>query len=76
MLETKQIDTGIPIEVTPIFAIVAGHLCVYTFPKGIEDTFLEVLGIKDKKELIRRVSTHEEVGAAISRGLIPMNDSV
>jgi hypothetical protein len=72
MLKTKQIDKGLAIEFTPTFAIVEGHLFVYTFPKGMLDAFVEVLGIKDKKELIRRVSTHEEVGSAISKGLIPM----
>jgi len=72
MLKTKQIDRGLVIEFTPTFAIVEGHLFVYTFPKGMLDAFVEVLGIKDKKELIRRVSTHEEVGSAISKGLIPM----
>jgi hypothetical protein len=36
------------------------------------NTFVDVLGLKDKKEFIRRVSTHEEVESAISRGLIPM----
>jgi hypothetical protein len=72
MLKTKQIDRGLAIEFTPTFAIVEGHLFVYTFPKGMLDAFVEVLGIKDKKELIRRVSTHEEVESAISKGLIPM----
>jgi hypothetical protein len=72
MLKTKQIDRGLAIEFTPTFAIVEGHLFVYTFPEGMLDAFVEVLGIKDKKELIRRVSTHEEVERAISQGLIPM----
>ncbi len=72
MLKTKQIDRGLAIEFTPTFAIVEGHLFVYTFPKGMLDAFVEVLGIKDKKESIRRVSTHEEVESAISKGLIPM----
>jgi hypothetical protein len=72
MLKTKQIDRGFAIEFTPTFAMVEGHLFVYTFPKGMLDAFIEVLGIKDKKELIRRVSTHEEVESAVSEGLIPM----
>lgn len=36
------------------------------------DAFTEILNLKDKKGLIRRVSTPEEVEVAISRGLIPM----
>jgi hypothetical protein len=72
MLKTKRIGEGIIIECNPIFSIVEGHLFVYAFPDGMLDTFVEVLGLKDKKGLIRRVSTHDEVENAISRGLIPM----
>lgn len=72
MLIMKQVDNRCAIEFTPTFSIVEGHLFVYAFPSGMFDAFVEVLGIKDKKELVRRVATHEEVGSAISRGFIPM----
>jgi hypothetical protein len=72
MLKTKKISTGLVIEFNPLFSIVEGHLFVYAFPDGMLEAFVEVLSLKDKKELIRRVSTHDEVENAISRGLIPM----
>jgi hypothetical protein len=72
MLKTKKIGEGLAIEFDPTFSIVEGHLFVYAFPGGMFNTFVDVLGLKDKKEFIRRVSTHEEVESAISRGLIPM----
>jgi hypothetical protein len=72
MLKTKKIGEGLAIEFNPIFSIVEGHLFVYAFPEGMFNTFVDVLSLKDKKELIRRVSTHEEVESAISNGLIPM----
>lgn len=72
MLKTKKIGEGLAIEFNPIFSIVEGHLFVYAFPEGMFNTFVDVLGLKDKKEFIRRVSTHEEVESAISKGLIPM----
>lgn len=72
MLKTKKIGEGLAIEFNPIFSIVEGHLFVYAFPEGMFNTFVDVLGLKGKKEFIRRVSTHEEVESAISKGLIPM----
>ena len=72
MLKTKKIGEGLAIEFDPIFSIVEGHLFVYAFPDGMLDAFTEMLHLKDKKDLIRRVSTPEEVEGALSRGLIPM----
>jgi len=72
MLKTKKIGEGLAIEFNPIFSIVEGHLFVYAFPEGMLDAFADILQLKDKKDLIRRVSTPEEVEVAISRGLIPM----
>jgi hypothetical protein len=72
MLKTKKIGEGLAIEFNPIFSIVEGHLFVYAFPEGMLDAFAEILHLKEKKDLIRRVSTPEEVEIAISRGLIPM----
>jgi len=72
MLKKKKIGEGLAIEFNPIFSIVEGHLFVYAFPEGMLDAFTEVLNLKNKKDLIRRVSTPEEVEIAISRGLIPM----
>jgi hypothetical protein len=72
MLKTKKISTGLVIEFSPLFSIVEGHLFVYAFPEGMLNTFVDVLGLKDKKDLIRRVTTLDEVESAISRGFIPM----
>lgn len=72
MLKKRKIGEGLAIEFNPIFSIVEGHLFVYAFPEGMLDAFTEILNLKDKKGLIRRVSTPEEVEVAISRGLIPM----
>jgi hypothetical protein len=72
MLKKKTFGKEFIIEFMPIFSIVEGHLFVYAFPQGMFDTLVDVLGLKDKKDLIRRVSTHEEAESAISIGLIPI----
>jgi hypothetical protein len=72
MLKTKKIGEGLAIEFNPLFSIVEGHLFVYSFPEGMLDAFIEILHLEDKKDLIRRVTTPDEVEFAISRGLIPM----
>jgi len=72
MLKTKRLGRGLVIEFNPTFSIVEGHLFVYAFPKGMLDTFIEVLRLGDKRDLIRRVSTNEEAESAVSRGLIPI----
>ena len=36
------------------------------------DAFIDVLGLEEKKDLVRRVFTNEEAEAAVSRGLIPI----
>jgi hypothetical protein len=72
MLKKKPFGKGLVIEFIPVFSIVEGHLFVYAFPKGMFDTFVDVLGLEGKKDLIRLVTTHEEVEFAISKGLIPM----
>jgi hypothetical protein len=72
MLKKKSFGKGFVIEFLPIFSIVEGHLFVYAFPKGMFDTFIDVLGLKDKKDLIRLVTSPEEVELAVSRGLVPM----
>jgi len=72
MLRTKPIGRGLAIEFTPTFSIVEGHLFVYAFPEGMLDAFLDVLGLKDKRDLIRRVSSHEEAESAVSKGLIAL----
>jgi hypothetical protein len=72
MLKTKNINTGIVIEFSPLFSIVEGHLFVYAFPDGMLDAFVDVLGLGEKRDLIRRVTSYEEVERATSQGLIPL----
>ncbi len=72
MLKTKKISTGLVVEFNPLFSIVEGHLFVYVFPDGMLNAFADVLGLAEKKDLIRRVTSHEEVEKAASRGLIPL----
>jgi len=72
MLKTKPVEGGLAIEFNPTFTIVEGHLFVYAFPKGMLDEFVKVLGLEAKRDLIRRVSTNEEVESAVSKGLIPI----
>ena len=72
MLKTKRLGRGLVIEFNPTFSIVEGHLFVYAFPKGMLDSFIGVLRLGDKRDLIRRVSTNEEAESAVSRGLIPI----
>jgi len=72
MLKTKKIGEGLAIEFNPIFSIVEGHLFVYAFPEGMLDTFSDVLGLAEKRDFIRRVTSHEELERAISQGLIPL----
>lgn len=72
MLKTKKISTGLVIEFTPLFSIVEGHLFVYAFPDGMLDAFADVLGLVEKRDLIRRVTSHEEVEKATLQGLIPL----
>ena len=72
MLKKKPIEKGFVIEFMPIFSIVEGHLFVYVFPDGMLDDFVNILGLAEKKDLIRRVTSHEEVERAISKGLIPL----
>jgi hypothetical protein len=72
MLKKKIFGKGFIIEFMPIFSIVEGHLFVYAFPQGMFDTFVDVLGLKDKKDLIRRVSTPDDVELAVSKGFIPI----
>jgi len=71
MLKTKPMGIGFVIEFNPIFSIVEGHLFVYAFPKGMLDAFIDVLGLEERKDHVRRVFTNEEAEAAVSRGLIP-----
>jgi hypothetical protein len=72
MLKTKKIGQGLAIEFNPIFSIVEGHLFVYAFPEGMLDTFADVLGLTEKKDLIRRVTSLEEAEKTTSEGLIPI----
>jgi hypothetical protein len=72
MLKIKSLGKGFVIEFNPTFSIVEGHLFVYAFPKGMLDAFIDVLGLEEKKGLVRRVFTNEEAEAAVSRGLIPI----
>jgi hypothetical protein len=72
MLKMKPLGRGLLIEFNPTFSIVEGHLFVYAFPKGMLDAFIEALGLKDKRDLLRRVSTNEEAESAVSKGLIPI----
>ncbi len=71
MLTTKKLGAGIVIEFRPIFSIFEGHLFVYAFPKGMLDTMLEVLGLKDKKHLVARATGEEDLEKAIKLGIIP-----
>ncbi len=71
MLKTKETSKGEIIEFEPIFSIFEGHLFVYSFPKGMFETFIDVLGFSDKQSLIRKVSTDEEAFNAIDEGFIP-----
>jgi hypothetical protein len=41
---------------------------VYAFPEGMFNTFVDVSSLKDKKELIRRVSTHQEASLLFRMG--------
>jgi len=72
MLKTKKFGTGLVIEFNPLFSIVEGHLFVYAFPDGMLDAFADVLGLAEKRDLIRRVTLYEEVEKATSQGLIPL----
>ncbi|NWF75642.1 MAG: hypothetical protein HXY53_03555 [Nitrospirae bacterium] len=72
MLKTRRIGEKLAIEFNPIFSIVEGHLFVYAFPEGMFDTFVDILGLVEKKDFIRRVTSHEEVERAISEGMIPL----
>ena len=72
MLRKRSFGEGIMIEFMPVFSIVEGHLFVYTFPGGMFDAFADALSLRDKKDLIRRVTTHDEVESAVSKGLVPM----
>jgi len=36
------------------------------------DAFADVLGLTEKRDLIRRVTSHEEIEKATSQGLIPL----
>jgi hypothetical protein len=72
MLKTKKIGEGLAIEFNPLFSIVEGHLFVYAFPDGMLDAFADVLGLAEKRDLIRRVTSHEEVEKATLQGLIPL----
>ena len=72
MLKTRPLERGFVIEFNPTFSIIEGHLFVYAFPKGMLDAFIDVLGLEEKKGLVRRVFTNEEAEAAVSRGLIPI----
>mgnify|MGYP001073394803 CR=1 FL=1 len=36
------------------------------------DAFIDVLGLEEKKDLVRRVFTNEEAEMAVSKGLIPI----
>jgi hypothetical protein len=72
MLKTKKIGEGLAIEFNPLFSIVEGHLFVYAFPDGMLDAFADVLGLAEKRDIIRRVTSHEEVEKATLQGLIPL----
>jgi hypothetical protein len=72
MLKKRPMEEGLAIEFNPIFSVVEGHLFVYAFPKGMLDAFVHVLGLQDKRNLIRRVVSYEEGISAVSQGLIPM----
>jgi hypothetical protein len=36
-------------------SIVEWHIFVYAFPEGMLNTFVEVLGLENKKDIIRRM---------------------
>jgi hypothetical protein len=72
MLKTKSVEGGLAIEFNPTFTILEGHLFVYAFPEGMLYEFAEGLGLRAKRDLIRRVSTNEEANSAASKGLIPI----
>ena len=71
MLTTRKLGSGIIIEFRPIFSIFEGHLFVYAFPKGMLDSMLEALGLKDKKHLVARATGEEDLVDAVKRGIIP-----
>ncbi len=72
MLTTKPVGKGVAIGFNPTYTIVEGHLFVYAFPRGMLDEFVEGLGLRAKRDLIRRVFTREEAESAVSKGLIPI----
>ena len=72
MLKLNPLSGGTTIEFNPIFATIEGHLFVYTCPKGMIDTFIDVLGLKEQREKIRRVESVDEAKEAIEAGYLPM----
>ena len=60
------------IEFEPIFSIFEGHLFVYAFPKGMTEAFVDAVGLSDKREFIKKVSTDEEALKALNDGFIPL----
>src|SRR4030042_1505845 len=72
MLKTKKISTGLVIEFNPLFSIVEGHLFVYAFPDGMLEAFADVLGLAEKRDLRRRVTSQEEVEKDTCKGFIPL----
>ncbi|MDI6889482.1 MAG: hypothetical protein QMC83_00865 [Thermodesulfovibrionales bacterium] len=71
MLITRKLGSGVVIEFRPIFSIFEGHLFVYAFPKGMLDTMLEVLDLKDKRHLVARATGDEDLESAVKLGIIP-----
>jgi hypothetical protein len=72
MLKTEKVSKGLVIDFNPLFSIVEGHLFVYAFPDGMLEAFADVLGLAEKRDLIRRVTSHEEIEKATSQGFIPL----
>ncbi len=72
MLRIRRVSNGEIIEFEPIFSIFEGHLFVYAFPKGMLNTFIDVTGFSNKRELIRKVSTEEEALKALDEGFTPI----
>lgn len=70
MLAKRRVGNRLTIEFQPKLSTFEGHLFVYNFPEGMLDAMLKVLHLEDKKDLIARATSGEDLGA-VKEEIIP-----
>ncbi|MFQ6061189.1 MAG: hypothetical protein ACE5KV_07875, partial [Thermoplasmata archaeon] len=77
LIETEMIKfldgyEGKALSLDPVFGIFEGHLFIYAVPEGLLESALEILGLREKKEVMCLTTNLGETRKAVERGLLPL----